>query len=126
MKGMNAMKLSHVHLGVRDLAGTLAWLKRVLKSTPVYRDAKMAVVPFGPITVIFDRAKKDSPATLAYSSRNCDRDYRTVLRRGAQPVEPPGDRVYGVRSAYAKGPGDLTFEIEQPLPRPRARPGAKK
>ena len=96
---------------------TFAWLARVWKSKPVYLDKDMAVVPFGPVTVIFDRARRDSTATLAYSSRNCDADYRIALKRGARPIEPPKDRVYGIRSAYLKGPGALTFEIEQTLPR---------
>ena len=111
------MKGSHVHLGVRNLKGTLAWLGRVWRCAPLYQDKEMAVVPFGPLTLIFDAAKKDSPATLAYSSRDCDDDYKTAIKRGARPVEPPTDRVYGVRSAYVKGPGALTFEIEQRLPR---------
>ena len=105
----------HLHLNVRSLTRTLGWIKRIWKTTPVYRDREMAVVPFGPITVIFDRAAKDSPATLAVASRDCDADYRMLLRRGAKPLHPPADRVYGVRSAYVKGPGALTFEIEQPL-----------
>ena len=39
----------------------------------------------------------------------------TLLWRGAKPLEAPADRSYGVRSACVKGPGALTFEIEQPL-----------
>src|SRR2546426_8357312 len=97
---MRAMKGSHVHLQVRDLGGTLAWLARVWKVKPVYLDKDMAVVPFGPITVIFDRARRDSRATLAYSSSNCEADYRTVLKRGARSVQPPKDRGYGVPAPY--------------------------
>jgi hypothetical protein len=115
------MQGAHVHLGVRSLAKTLAWMEKVWKTKPVYRDEQMAVVPFGPLTLIFDAAAKDSAATLAYSCRNCDSEYRKVLRRGARPVHPPADRAYGVRSAYVKGPGALTFEIEQPLPRRKTR-----
>lgn len=116
------MKGAHVHLQVRNLRATLAWLERVWRVRPVYADRDMAVVPFGPLSVIFDRARKDGPATLAWASRNCDADYRTVLRRGARPIEPPTDRPYGVRAAYVRGPGALTFEIEQPLRRkPRSR-----
>jgi len=81
----------------------------------------MAVLPFGPLTVIFDAAKKDSPATLAYSSRDCDADYQIALERGATPLHPPADRAYGVRSGYVRGPGALTFEIEQPLRRKKRR-----
>ena len=110
----------HIHLKVRRLDRTLDWIDRIWKTRPVYRDKDMAVLLFGPITVIFDRASKDSPATLAYLSSNCDADYRKVIRRGAKPLHPPADRVYGVRSAYVKGPGALTFEIEQPL-RPKRR-----
>jgi hypothetical protein len=108
-----------VHLNVRNLARTLAWIARVWKTTSVYRDPEMAVLPFGPVTVIFDRAGKDSPATLAVASRDCDADFRTVLRRGAKPLHPPADRGYGVRSGYVKGPGALTLEIEQPLKKRR-------
>jgi hypothetical protein len=118
---MRFVKGAHFHLKVRNLSGTLVWLGRVWKSKPIYQDKSMAVVPFGSLTVIFDKAPKDSPATLAYSSRDCDADYKTVLGRGAKPVEPPRDREYGVRSAYVKGPGALTFEIEQRLPRRKRR-----
>jgi hypothetical protein len=110
---------AHIHLNVRQLERTLDWIDRIWKTQPVYRDRDMAVLPFGLITVIFDRALKDSPATLAYLSRNCDADYRKVIRRGAKPLEPPADRPYGVRSAYVKGPGALIFEIEQPLKKRR-------
>jgi hypothetical protein len=105
----------HIHSKVPRLDRTLDWIDRIWKTRPVYRGKEMAVLPFGEIPVILDRASKDSPATLAYFSRNCDADFRKVIRRGAKPLEAPADRSYGVRSACVKGPGALTFEIEQPL-----------
>ena len=50
-------------------------------------------------------------------SDDCDRDYGRVVERGAETVSAPEDKPYGSRAAYVKGPGALTFEIEQPLKR---------
>jgi uncharacterized glyoxalase superfamily protein PhnB len=75
----------------------------------------MAVVPFGALTVIFDQSDKDTCATLGFESAHCDADYNTVVERGAVPLEPPADRAWGARSAYLRGPGAVTFEIEQLL-----------
>jgi hypothetical protein len=41
--------------------------------------------------------------------------YSRVVARGAETVSAPEDKPYGSRAAYVRGPGALTFEIEQPL-----------
>jgi hypothetical protein len=86
----------------------------VFEIEPLHREAELAVLPFGGTALLLDRADEDSPATIAFQSTNCDKDYQRVLARGAEPIEPPTDRTWGpVRSAYIRGPGRLTFEIEE-------------
>jgi hypothetical protein len=108
------MEISHVHFSVRRLGPALKTFRRLWKVRPTYQDRWMAVLPFGGMYVILDAADKDSLGTIAFRSKNCDRDYRSVIKRGAVSVEPPADRPYGARTAYVRGPGKLTFEIDQP------------
>ena len=75
----------------------------------------MTTFPFGSFTLIFDAGKEDAFATLGFESNDCDRDFRIVVQRGATIIEPPTDKLWGVRTAYFKGPGELRFEIEGPI-----------
>jgi uncharacterized glyoxalase superfamily protein PhnB len=75
----------------------------------------MAFVPFGAFTLFFDRSDKDSRATLGFESADCDADYNAAVERGAESLEAPVNRAWGTRSAYLRGPGAITFEIEQSL-----------
>ena len=109
------MHLNHIHLGVRDLPAALAWLERVWQLKAEFQNERMATLSFGKFILILDAAEADSPATIGFESENCDEDFRTVVERGAVPLEPPSDRPWGVRCAYIQGPGRLKFEIEQPL-----------
>lgn len=109
------MEASHIHLNVRDLEAAVRWLGEVWDMRPVYRDERMASFAFGPLGLILDAAEADSPATVAFESDDCDADFERVVARGAEPLEAPADRPWGVRAAYLKGPGALTFELEQPL-----------
>ncbi|SRR5581483_5358245 len=109
------MKGTHVHLAVRDLPGALEWLDRVWGVKPVFQLPQMAILPFGAVHVFLDKAEHDSPATVGYESDNCDRDFEKVVGLGAVAISGPEDKPWGARAAYLKGPGALTFEIEQPL-----------
>ena len=111
------MLASHIHLAVKDLGGTVTWLEKVWNLKPTYRDDRMASVPFGKFTIIFDASTADTATTIGFDSSNCDEDFRTVVSRGGVALEPPTNRPWGVRSAYIQGPGALRFEIEQPLGR---------
>jgi len=110
------LKGGHIHLFVRDLPEVLGWMDRVWQVRPSYQGKQMAVVPFGQIQLVLDTSEHDTVATLGFDTDNCDRDYRTVVDRGATSLEAPTDRPWGVRAAYIKGPAGLTFEIEQRLP----------
>src|SRR2546429_2236096 len=57
----------------------------------------------------------DSVVTIGFDSKDCDADYRMITSRGAEPIEAPQDRPWDARTAYVKGPGGLTVEIEQLL-----------
>lgn len=108
------MNFNHIHLSVRDLRTALDWLDRIWQLKPQFQNDRMATVPFGSFTLILDAAETDSSATIGFESDDCDRDYRTVLERGAVAIEPPSNRAWGVRAAYVQGPGRLRFEIEGP------------
>ena len=82
---------------------------------PVFQLPQMAIVPFGSVHLFLDKSDHDSPATVGYESDNCDRDFEKVVALGAVAISKPEDKSWGARAAYLKGPGDLTFEIEQPL-----------
>jgi uncharacterized glyoxalase superfamily protein PhnB len=109
------MKVSHVHCRVRDLPAAAHWFEQVLHVAPVFNNDRMVWLGFGDFGLILDAAPVDTPLTLGFDSEDCDADYRTVSGRGAETIEPPQDRPWGARSAYLKGPGALTVEIEQLL-----------
>ncbi len=111
------MKVSHVHCRVRDLPAAARWFEQVLQVSPVFHNDRMAWLPFGDFGLILDAAPADTGLTLGFESEDCDADYRTVTGRGAEIIEAPQDRPWGARSAYLKGPGGLTVEIEQLLKR---------
>jgi len=109
------MNLSHLHLRVRDLDAAVVWFETILQLRPGFRNERMATFSFNSMTLIFDAAYDDVSATVGFESDDCDRDFRTVLERGAIALEPPTNKAWGVRTAYFKGPGELKFEIEGPV-----------
>ena len=107
------MKPNHVHFKVKNLNAALDWLEGIWETKPVFQNPRMAVIPFGDLTYVLDADEEDSPATIAFQTENCDEEFANVVRRGAQVIAKPEDQSWGVRAAYLKGPGRLTFEIEQ-------------
>lgn len=111
------MRFNHLHVAVRDLPGALEWLATVWDIRPTFQNGGgMASLPLHGTTLILDAADEDAGATIGFASDDCDEDYRLALARGAESVEPPEDRPWGVRAAYLHGPARITFEIEQELP----------
>jgi predicted enzyme related to lactoylglutathione lyase len=111
------MEGNHFHVFVRDLAGALAWFTRVWDAEPIYREERMAILQFGPIPLVLDQDEEETVTTIGYATADCDAAFRTVVGRGAQVIEEPADRSWGVRVAYLKGPGRITLELEQELPK---------
>jgi uncharacterized glyoxalase superfamily protein PhnB len=109
------MRFNHLHVQVRDLRSALEWLARVWDIRPSFENEGMAVLSVHGASLILDVAGEDGPATVGFASDDCDADYRLASERGAQTLEAPGDRAWGVRAAYLRGPGRITFEIEQQL-----------
>ncbi len=110
------MRMSHVHCRVRDLQAATRWFEEVMRSTPTFNNERMTVLSFGDLSVILDAAADDSQVTIGFDSTDCDADYHLITSRGAEPIEAPQDRPWGARTAYLKGPGGVTVEIEQLLP----------
>lgn len=108
---------NHFHVFVRDLPGALAWFAQVWAAEPTYRGERMAVLQFGPILLVLDQDEDETVTTIGYATADCDADFRTVVGRGAQVIEEPADRTWGVRVAYLKGPGRITLELEQEPPK---------
>lgn len=113
------MEGNHFHVHVRDLDATLDWFAGIWAAEPSYREEEMAVLQFGPILLVLDRDDDETLTTIGYASGDCDADFRSVVGRGAEVIEQPEDRSWGVRVAYLKGPGRITLELEQELPKPR-------
>jgi catechol 2,3-dioxygenase-like lactoylglutathione lyase family enzyme len=111
------MKANHVHVGVRDLPAAVSWLERVWELKPLLQIPGMAIFAVGDFSLFLDAEDHDSRATVGFSSDDCDRDYARVVALGAVAISSPEDKLYGSRAAYLRGPGGLTFEIEQPLKR---------
>jgi len=109
------MTISHVHCRVTDLSGAVDWFASTCQVLPSHSDARMAVLVFGPFTLILDAASRDSDVTIGFNSSDCHADFALLVSRGAEAIHPPEDRSYGARVAYLKGPGRLVIEIEQML-----------
>src|ERR1700752_1031052 len=99
------MTLNHIHLRVRDLNAAVVWFEKVLQLQPGFRNERMATFSFNLMTLIFDATSDDVSATVGVESDNCDRDFQAVVERGAVALDSPTDKVWGVRTAYFKGPG---------------------
>jgi catechol 2,3-dioxygenase-like lactoylglutathione lyase family enzyme len=115
LKAEVTMILNHIHLQVRELSAAIDWFETILQVHPGFRNERMATFSFNSLILIFDAANDDAPATVGFESDDCDRDFRTVVERGALALEPPNNKNWGVRAAYFKGPGALKFEIEGPI-----------
>jgi catechol 2,3-dioxygenase-like lactoylglutathione lyase family enzyme len=109
------MKISHVHCRVRDLPAAARWFQQVLQASSVFNNERMAWLGFGDFGLILDAADTDGVLTVGFDTDDCDADYRTLTSRGAESIQAPQDRPWGARSAYLKGPGALTIELEQVL-----------
>lgn len=108
------MRLSHLHLGVRDLPAAIAWFRAVAGLETTYENDDMASFGLGDQSLVLDRAEADSEATLALDSADVDADHAAFLSRGATDAGAPENQPWGARCAYVRGPGALTIELEAP------------
>ena len=109
------MKISHVHLSFLDLKSAIQWMKVLLNKEPGYQNDGMAVFSFENIDYVFDNGNSDTEVTIALVSKNCESDFQSLSQRGVETVELPTAQPWGVKTAYLKGPGKVTFEIEESL-----------
>jgi len=108
-------QIAHVHVFVSDRPRAVEWLNRVWSSQPVAEDHEMSLFLFGSTQLVINDADSDIPSTIAFTSDDCDRDFKQVLAKGAVSVDEPKDMPWGVRAGFVQGPGRLSFEIEQSL-----------
>lgn len=109
------MNLSHFHVGVLDLDSAIRQMEEVWSMRPRFQNKGMAVYAVGETTLVLDLSDEETAITLAFESADCDLDYDRVVSKGAITMERPADQPWGVRTAYLKGPGKVTFEIEQTI-----------
>src|SRR5215475_2011002 len=92
---IKTMNLNHIHLRVRDLNAAIGWFETVLKVHPGFQNEHMAAFSLGAFTLIFDAAEEDVVATVGFESEDCDRDFRTLVERGAVSIAAPTDKDWG-------------------------------
>jgi len=101
------MHLNHIHLRVRDLEAAVAWFEKVFQISPGFQNEQMATFCFDSMTLIFDAAKDDVSATVGFESDDCDRDFRTVVQRGAIALELPTNKQWGCQDRVLQGAGRI-------------------
>jgi catechol 2,3-dioxygenase-like lactoylglutathione lyase family enzyme len=109
------LKLTHFHVKVVDIEATLAWFWRMCGVKPAFQNAKLAYLTLGPVTLVLEPGPNDTETTIAFGTTDCDRDFATLVSRGASPIAAPVSQPWGVRGAYLEGPAGITFELEQRL-----------
>ena len=109
------MTLNHIHLQVQDLRAAVNWFEKVMQVYPGFRNERMATFLLNSMTLILDEGDEDTVATVGFESDDCDRDFQMLLGRGAEALEAPANRPWGIRTSYFKGPGAMKFEIEGPV-----------
>lgn len=107
--------LSHIHVGVKDLKEVSQSIRKLWDIEPNYQDERMSSISFGKFTIIFDLSEEVAPVTIGFDSKNCDVDSQKLISRGAAIKETCQNKPWGVRATYIKGPGNLIFELEQPI-----------
>ncbi len=112
---MKPTEISHFHVYVKDRPKTVEWFEKVFDLSPVAEDHEMSMFAFGSVEIVINDTEEDVQSVIAFNSENCDQDYQDVIARGAVSKSKPGDKPWGVRSAFVHGPGKLSFEIEQKL-----------
>lgn len=90
------MKVSHVHLSFLDLKGAVQWMKAVLAKDPGYQNDGMAVFSFEYIDYVFDKGDLDTEVTIAFASKDCENDFKSLSQKGAVTIEPPTAQAWGV------------------------------
>ncbi len=107
------MRVNHIHVTIRDLGAAVRWFETVWVTRPTFTNERMAVLVLQDFTLILDAAAVDSAVTIGFHSDDCDADYAAAAARGGVAIQPPTDRPWGARTAYIRGPGGLTLELEQ-------------
>ncbi len=49
------IKVSHIHIGIKDLDNAVNWFNDKLNITPIYQNNKMAYIKFFDLSLILDK-----------------------------------------------------------------------
>jgi hypothetical protein len=117
------MKLSHLHLAVKDYTSAVSWFERVLQVTTVSMDEHAFIFRVGDVEVAVhpDWGDGDTVMTLALVSDDCERDHAALVARGARSLKGPHQKQSSINAMVA-GPGRIAIEFEQPVPGDQSRP----
>jgi len=107
------MKVSHIHLGFKNLSSAVQWMQQVLQMDPFYQNDHMAAFAFENIEYVFDLSDSETAATMAFACDDCEKKFKELASRGAVAIESPEEQPWGVKTAYLQGPGKVIIELEQ-------------
>ncbi|NRA63012.1 MAG: hypothetical protein HRU19_00940 [Pseudobacteriovorax sp.] len=109
------MELNHCHVLFREFMKAKIWFERTLEKEPIFQNHRLAYFDLGSMTLVIEDADTDTKMTLAFRTASCDQRFKELVAEGNEVIEEPTTRPWKVRSAYLKGPGSLTLEIEQQI-----------
>ena len=111
---MRDAQIAHVHVFVSDRPAAVEWLMTVWEAEPAAEDHEMSLFIFGSTQLVINDVSEDIPSTVAFTSDNCDRDYRDVVARGAVGVDPPKDMPWVSEQRSCKGPANSPSRSNNP------------
>lgn len=110
------MKLSHMHMAVKEYQDAVLWFERVLQVVPVSKDEGAFVFRVDDVDIVIhpDWGEGDTSMTLALVSDDCERDHAALVARGARSRKAPHRKEASINAVVA-GPGRIVIELEQRL-----------
>lgn len=106
------MKLSHLHIGLKDLNAAVVWFRQIFDLSPVEHIPGMAVYRFDDVDIVIHEGAEDIAMTIALKCTDCKKSYADALLKGAQARTPPRDKG-GTIGADVFGPGRLVIEFDE-------------
>ena len=102
------VRLSHLHLAFVDFPAAVSWFKTVLR-LPLSEESEHTAVFQGTdigIAIHPDWGHGDTSATIAFLTDDCERDFTTLIERGAKARSATRDKGLSVPTPTCRAPGD--------------------